>query len=264
MSIAKHWVFTLNNYSAADLEKLRTAEYTYLVVGREKGESGTPHLQGYIAFGTKRRMPKKLLSRAHWEVMRGTPAQAAEYCKKEGDYEEYGQMPETGGEKEKRRWEEALSAAKRGKFEEVPADIAIRYHSNLRKIHAEHAPRPEPISKLEHQWIYGDTGVGKTTRAREENPKAYLKGANKWWCGYAGEEVVIIEEWSPDHHVLAHHLKQWADHWPFRAEVKGGSAEIRPRKIVITSNYSIDDCFQRQQDREPLKRRFCQIKITRD
>ena len=36
---------------------------------------------------------KEIHSTAHWEAMRGTVNQAAEYCQKEGDYFEAGTRP---------------------------------------------------------------------------------------------------------------------------------------------------------------------------
>ena len=67
----------------------------YLVVGREVGQSGTPHLQGFVIFNrsVRRSRVSGLLPRAHLEITRGTSEQAATYCKKEGDFDEYGTFP---------------------------------------------------------------------------------------------------------------------------------------------------------------------------
>lgn len=96
----KNYVFTLNNPTPAEVESLTSTweqHYTYLVFGREVGDSGTPHLQGYFSLITRKRLNQARtcpgLQRAHLEVMRGTSAQATAYCKKEGDYEEFGEAP---------------------------------------------------------------------------------------------------------------------------------------------------------------------------
>ena len=39
------------------------------------------------------------------------------------------------------------------------------------------------------------------------------------------------------------HLKNWADLFPFVAETKGGSMLIRPARIVVTSNYTIQQVY---------------------
>lgn len=85
---------------------------------------------------------------------------------------------------------------------------------------------------------------------------------NKWWDGYKPGQTVIIDEWDPEvSKYLASHLKRWADHHPFCAEVKGGTRVLRPPKLIITSNYTIEECFQEARDREPLMRRFTQVRF---
>ena len=94
----RHWTFTLNNYIEDDIIELRsTAPFCkYLVYGKEVGDSGTPHLQGFVSFSNARQV--KVLHnwfnrRAHWEVARN-PRKAAQYCKKDGDFEEFGGDPD--------------------------------------------------------------------------------------------------------------------------------------------------------------------------
>lgn len=101
---AKHWVFTINNWNDGDVERLSSLfpeQCSYLVYGREVGEQGTPHLQGYIAFiaCTRFNAARALLGgpRAHIEIARGTPQQAAAYAKKDGDYTEHGSLPRGQG-----------------------------------------------------------------------------------------------------------------------------------------------------------------------
>ena len=60
---------------------------------------------------------------AHWEPMRGTVDQAAEYCKKEGEWFEAGVRPlnqREKGERGKQSIEERWALAKGGEFERLP------------------------------------------------------------------------------------------------------------------------------------------------
>lgn len=258
---SRAWVFTLNNPGPEDAGCLNALGYQYCIAGKEVGENGTPHLQGYAYFKNKKslRQLKKLLPRAHWEIRRGTHEEARTYCMKDGDYHEDGtppQDPKEQGDKERKRWQRAWELAKEGNIEEVDADIRVRCYSTLKRIRKDYQTVPESIPELHNEWYWGETGAGKTRKAREENPGAYLKNANKWWDGYVDQDVVVIDEWSPEHACLASHLKQWADHHPFAAESKGGMMCIRPKKIIITSNYSPEECFEKAADLEPIRRRF--------
>lgn len=277
MSRAKRWCFTINNYSQDTIQKLTGIDCLYLVFGKEEGEeTHTPHLQGFIIFNQRKTFNtvKKILGdETHIEMSRGTVKEASDYCKKDGDFYEKGTLPEEqqtrGGQATKRKWEEALKAAKEGRFDDLPPDLYIRYRNSFKQIYQEEVNRntkeiPDINLKDHFLWIYGPTGTGKSHLARElakridPDHQPYLKGLNKWWTGYKMQKVVIIEEACPDScKFLAPLFKQWCDKWPFTAETKGGSFEngIRPDYIIITSNYSIMECFPSQTDYDPMRRR---------
>lgn len=116
---SQRWMFTINNYTPECIYNLRNlAEHDdvgYLVFGREVGEQGTPHLQGYIYFKKRfrRGAVARQIPRSHLDAVRGTNLQASNYCKKgqqshdewseqgidgpnygkEADFEEFGQLP---------------------------------------------------------------------------------------------------------------------------------------------------------------------------
>lgn len=93
-----------------------------------------------------------------------------------------------------------------------------------------------------------------------KNPdNLFIKPINKWWDGYKNQEIVLIEDWDKTHRILAHHIKIWADRYRFTGEMKGSSRVIRPKLIVITSNYRIDECFEGP-DIDAIKRRFIEVR----
>lgn len=102
---AKRWCFTINNYTAAELQALVDSadNFDYLCFGRERGDNNTPHLQGFVVLKVKLRLRNvKALpgfERAHLEAARGTNQQAADYCKKDGDFEEFGTLPTGQGQR---------------------------------------------------------------------------------------------------------------------------------------------------------------------
>lgn len=51
-------------------------------------------------------------------------------------------------------------------------------------------------------------------------------------------------------------MKRWADHYKFTAEVKGGATNLRPKRIVVTSNYHPRDIFEDPLVLAAIERRF--------
>lgn len=135
--------------------------------------------------------------------------------------------------------------------------MQVRYYSTLKRIRDDSIPPPEWLDDMCGVWYWGVPGSGKSYKARIENPLAYIKMSNKWWDQYNREDTVLIEEIEKDAKYLGHFLKCWTDRYPFRAERKGSTMFIRPKKLIITSNYSIDDIFGEDEVlAAAIKRRF--------
>jgi len=255
----RNYCFTHNNYPDTVLED--NIDCQYIVYGKEVGESGTPHLQGFIRFSCDKSLKAaiKALPGCHVEVAQTLDAAIA-YCKKDGLFVERGTAPISNaakGSKEKRRWDEIRVAAEEGRLEDIPDDIRF-LNPRVIDYHRTKALRSQELSDTEDRmlWYWGESGSGKSRKAREENPDAFLKMCNKWWDGYERQDVVIIEDFDKSHSVLGHHLKIWADRYPFPAEIKGGSIKIRPRLVIVTSNYAPQDIWEDNNTLLPILRRF--------
>ena len=94
---SKHWCFTLNNYTQANVDRLLALRNSvaYLIFGRETGVSGTPHLQGFVSFRSKKTLQQVIstLGQCHCSIARYI-TQSIEYCKKDGQFEEIGEPPQ--------------------------------------------------------------------------------------------------------------------------------------------------------------------------
>lgn len=278
---AKQWVFTFDNYTEAQENRLKELECEWMIFGHEIAPTtGTPHLQGAIIFKGRRYRSRltKLFRGIHLEIMRGSPQDSKTYCTKEDPehYFEKGIIPLTGGEKTKKKWEEAYQAAIEGRFDDIPRDMYLCHDRAFHRVYEEHQKDPlmddlgDKELKDHFLWLWGPTGTGKSHTAREISKKLnceepFYKQINKWWNGYSRQKVTIIEEADPkrcEH--LAGYFKQWCDKWPFSGEVKCGNfPSMRPQYIIVTSNYSIQECFPEEQDYIPLKRRFTEHELTR-
>lgn len=97
ISPSKSWCFTHNNYREEEVDQwikiFEHFEMSY-IIGREVGDSGTPHLQGYVGHHKIKFRPlekfKKvqdiLKMKPHWEKARGSEYENWEYCSKEKNY----------------------------------------------------------------------------------------------------------------------------------------------------------------------------------
>ena len=242
--------------------------HRYLCFGKEVSLSGTPHLQGFIVFSSAKTLSAAIKCfrplGAHVEIARGSVQQNISYCSKEGDFLELGDRPITQLEKgalESERWDLALASAKSGNIDDIPSDIFFRYYRTVKEIKKDYMVTPEDIPLVSGVWITGLTGCGKSHYARDNYPGAYKKMANKWWDGYQSQEYVIIDELDKKHDCLGHHLKIWCDRYSFLAETKGGAINIRPLKIIITSQYEIDDIWPDEETRGALHRRMEVIRM---
>lgn len=119
-------------------------------------------------------------------------------------------------------------------------------------------------------WVVGETGVGKShfVRTQYAAKDLYLKGINKWWCGYTGQKAVLIDDL--DFHgatvEFGHYLKRWTDKWSDSVEIKGGRVNLHHEVVYVTSQYEIKELWpgeQHERLRDALERRFTRIELHR-
>jgi len=263
--------FTWNNPPLLWSDTLDKLALQYYVGGKETAPTtGTIHIQGFLyakhpvtLSGVRKRLPGMHIEA---KVENSTFEQAIAYCKKEGDYIERGMPPKDPkkkGEDEATAWANSLESAKSGTFDLIRPDILIRYYGSLKRINFDYAQHPRQLTDTCGWWIYGASGCGKSTYARTLAVNPYPKPINKWWDGYTLQDVVIIDDVEPSQASwLGYFLKIWADRFPFIAERKGGSLTIRPRAIVVTSQYSISDVFSDKESHDAIKRRYRSYQFT--
>lgn len=253
---AKHWTWTLNNPTDVESDQLRALgtelpePVVYLIFGRETApETGTPHLQGYIAFSTKKTLnyTKNLISsRAHCEVSRGTPQQNEEYCSKEGDFERFGTLP--GGRGSRSDLVAVAQSVREGKSlrqiaEEHPASF-LRYGSGVLRLRQFFRPTRNGPPQIYVFW--GRTGTGKTRRVHEFVNAEELwihSGVGTWFDGYDSQKAVLFDDFDGSWFSVTFFLKL-IDRYVLQVPVKGGFTWWNPTHIYITANHHPQDWYR--------------------
>lgn len=254
----KHFCFTLNNYNDEEITCLQAYLQTssnYSIYGKEVGESGTPHLQGYCSLSKQTGFASikgSFNSRAHLEPAKGTAEQNRVYCSKGGDIWEYGTCPESNGTSKNKRTRDELAisftkCAGRGLSglaeysNEFPGVYAWSGSTLLRNYLSLRPPIARP--NINVQWFYGPPGTGKSREAHETFPNAFIKDPRtKWWNGYLLEEEVIIDDFGPGG-IDINHLLRWFDRYKCLVENKGGMIPLYATSIIVTSNFHPEKLF---------------------
>jgi len=266
MERSRNFCFTINNYTEDVLNSILDADCTYIIVGKEKGEEcGTPHLQGFVSFKNARSLKnlKKINATAHWEIARGTPQQNRDYCSKQGDFQERGVIPmdqKAKGDCEKDRWAHIIQLSEAGDWDTLKLEYPVEYGQKLKNLEHINKKRKKDVSTLDgelpHQWFVGETGCGKSKRARDENPGAFVKDpTSKWWDGYDGQDVVIIDDFDKYQVSQGGDMKRWLDRYAFQAQFKGGYEFIRPKKVIVTSQYTPAEIWEDTKTVDAIMRR---------
>lgn len=260
---SRSWFGTLNNYTDEELLEIRTFDCLYKAIGFHTGEkSHLPHIHCIIQFKTPRGFPK-LSKRWHWETRKGSVKEALDYLNKQNRLEEYGERP--CDKSVNSQWPSFVASIHDGTVDKDSLMYA-RYEGYVKRRLAELTPRRTFDGELSYKniWIVGPPGCGKSRMVHDTFSDIYFKSLNKWWDQYEGQKCVLIEDADPNKcEHLAYYFKIWADRYSFAGELKCGRIQINASdyNLVVTSNYSIEECFPNEKDWGPILRRFDVLNI---
>jgi hypothetical protein len=273
-------VFTLNNPTAeviTQMQKYFMLNARWVIWRREVGPvNGRTHLQGFVVFHKPVRWSYTLKDQFPWwiapKAMLSSYQDQVDYISKDGPIDwEFGVRPadpndrRAQGGKTAAAIQQALFAqffemAKSGRMMEIRPDYLIRYYTTWVKIQKENLGMPASLTHVSGVWIWGPSGSGKSSHARDLFRDAYIKPTTKWWDGYVDHQQVIIDDLDPSHAWLAYLLKIWTDRYAFIAEVKGCVLSIRPEVVCITSQFSIDQIWENDPETVQALKRRCQVR----
>ncbi len=292
----RHWIFVRNNYTDADEHAVfaLTLEAQAVVCGREVGEKcHTPHLQGAVSFKEMKsgKQIQEMLPGFEHEpkAKKSLFTSFYSYCEKgeqpKPEWEELGvKGPNFGknadvfawgdrsidrGDAQKIFWRSQLEAVRKRKFDDLDPKVAAL---NLR--HLEHAISVEREWAMDLQplvgapstyceWHYGVPDSGKTYYA-SLFPQAFVWNKEAGWNKYKGQDVVIFSDIDADSCPSINQVKTWADPSPFAVKVLYEVMNIRPKRLIYTSNDTIRDCWPRAKPLhyEAVLRRFAVYHYT--
>lgn len=265
---SRGWCLTLNNYNEAQVKKLTewfTDNCEYACIGREVGESGTPHLQMCCEFTNMKsfKQMKNVFKKCHFEMRKGTKQEASDYCKKDGDYIEIGKLKDEAGKRTDINI--VKKAVNEGKNMREICDLtnsyqAIRYAETLRKY-----KMAKRTWKTEVYWFHGKTGTGKTRTAREMASDDLWVSLDslRWFDGYDGHSDVIIDDFRPGQCSFSF-LLRLLDRYELKVEHKGGSTQFLAKRIWITCPISPEEGFKRSDVDGSLEQLLRRIDHIRD
>jgi len=251
-------------------------ECAYICYQPERGERGTPHLQGFVSFRNPRAFTavRRIVDGWHVEPMRGTAEQCRAYCSKEETRDaeagfgfiERGEIPMGAGVPGRRSDLEDVGSLIKGGARprdvfESDAGSFIRYNRGILAAVALFEPRRNFVTKV--YWFHGPTGCGKSRTAMLEAPDAYWKDPSTgWWDGYDRHEDVIIDDYRCDMCKFSQ-LLRLMDRYPLQLQVKGGSCQFVAKRLYITSPKSPRETWASRTDEDlgQLMRRITEVRF---
>ncbi len=233
-------VFTVFNPSESLVQRLLTSDvFCYILFGKEKTSSGTPHLQGYCEFDnakSRTRIRSLLGGTAHVEPRRGSQLQACIYCKKDGDWYEAGTPSQQGRRSDLFAMQALIrkGASDLMLYEQYPSQMCMyrRAMAHYRSLCAS----PRDRQKVPDVRFYvGATGKGKTRAAWDEFDDLCVHPGGLWFDGYSPGKSILFDDLDDTCFSLSY-LLLLLDRYPMLVPVKGGFVQFSPPTIIITSN----------------------------
>lgn len=267
MSSSRNYCMTINNWTENDEQSLLQDNHSYLVYGKEIGENGTPHLQIYIEYNNSKRFNtmKKRYPRAHIETRKGTSIEASNYCKKDGNFIEKGEISQQGKRSDLNKLKEMI-ISNEASVDDLCITDPYAYHEfgrTLNKIEDIQLRKKFRNWMTTCEWCYGETGTGKSHYAFTNfNPDTHyvFPNDNGWWDGYKGQETVIINEFRGQ--IQYSELLDLIDKYP--KTVKRRNREPCPflaKHIIITSSMTPNEVYHNLAENDKLEQIYRRITL---
>lgn len=229
-----------------------SASCRYLVCGREVGEEGTPHLQGYMYFKEEKSMKQvsEMLPRARLEQAKGNLNSNIKYCGKGKDFWTIG-LAGQGARNDLLNIKEMIkNGADESEIAEAHFGDYVRYHAGISKAvrlmkpdeeNIHFPPRYPLMGDFKNVVLIGPSQVGKSqyARAHFKNP-LFLRHMDKLLeFNPRKHDGIIFDDMDFKHmpRTAQIHLTDWND--PSEIHIRYNYAKIprNTRKIFCCNEY---------------------------
>ena len=248
---------------------LSIKQFKYGIACKEIAPStGHKHIHIYVQFNRSVRLSLEKLKGAHIEKCFGSPQQNVAYIKKDGDIIwENGEMKQKGGK--------TIAQVKQMSKEERE-QLPAAYYNIVNKINLEEANQitiEDFEKKVEVIYIYGESGIGKTQKAKalikeyfeKTGQKTFnlVKYENSFWLNVSEISEVALYDDFRDSHMKPSEFINFIDYNIHPMNIKGGCVKNKYKYIIITSVQSPNDLWKNVQERdeEPKKQWLRRMKI---
>ena len=263
--------FTVNNYTQEEYDvfvKLgeRRDKCQYMIIAKEVGESGTPHLQGYIEFTGKHSYMKfvTMTGRNFWARPRsGSQKEARKYCQKTPEYQEWGEPRRQGNVRPSLKLEPMVDAIEDGKrpSELVKSGVVDSTQKLSVMDKLINVLEKRRLHKTKVIYLYGKTRTGKTRSAikyfadllekEEDDPTIFddifiTSGNLKWFDGYQSHKYMIIDDFRK-YHQQENSILRLLDRYPYSL---GTHRQMLATHIIFTSCRDPINIFKSDQDKD--------------
>lgn len=264
MSRNRNWCFTSFEAEPPQFD----VTMKYMIVGKEVcPDTSREHWQGFVIFKNPKLFGglKRVQPTWHWEAAKGSIDDNVNYCSKDGNFEEHGERPAGSGHRSDLDAITDMIASGKSELEiyETSPSTWIRNYRGIKSACQllRLNTRRDWIMDVRIYW--GKPGSGKTRTVYDEfDTDVYPKMVGKWWDGYMGQRVVLIDDFDPDtcfDNTFDFYLKL-LDRYPMLVEWKGGSGNFCSRVIIFTSNVNPNMWFLDKRNRDAFFRRVCTVR----
>ena len=234
------------------------------VIGFEVGEQGTQHIQGVFQFSRQKTFEtlRKYFKNNHIEKIHDLKS-AIEYCKKDNDFMEFGEITKQGQRTDIEEFTKAIieGYSDMELLNEFPSQSQRFLHNidRIRQMALAEYYQKNLRYNLKVIFISGDAGVGKTRYVYERHNIADIYRVCNYenpFDNYKGQKILVLDEYNNQLPIQL--LLNILDIYPLLLPARYTDKWACYEQVYVISNYDFDYLFRGYEVSiyQAVKRRF--------